>query len=97
MKALVTGAGVDGQDKNNIVLQSGNIQVSIDMIHLSAELDCALFVAAGTVAEYVFNKGDIDFTMKQTLNDIYGATKVACHYLLEAIAKQINQDMITDR
>lgn len=87
-------AGVDGKDKNNISLQSSNIQVAIDMIHLSKEVGCGLFVAAGTVAEYVFSKDVIDFSMKQTPNDVYGATKVAVHYLLDAIAKQIGQDMI---
>ena len=53
-----------------------------------------LFVAAGTVAEYVFGNEIIDSSLKQTPNDIYGATKVAVHYLLEAISKQIKQNMI---
>ena len=83
-----------GVDKNNIFLQSSNIQVAIDMLRLSKDVGCTLFVAAGTVAEYVFCKNVIDFSLKQTPNDIYGATKVAVHYLLEAIAKQIGQDMI---
>lgn len=87
-------AGVGGKDKNNILLQTSNIQVAIDMLRLAKKFGCALFVAAGTVAEYFFGNGTIDFTMKQTPNDVYGATKVAIHYLLEAIAKEIKQDMI---
>lgn len=86
--------GVGGKDKNNIPLQLGNIQVAADMIRLSKAVGCSVFVAAGTVAEYVFCRDVIDFSMKQTPNDVYGATKVAVHYLLEAIAKQIKQDMI---
>lgn len=73
-------AGVDGKQKNNIPLQLSNIQASIDMLKLSRALECELFVAAGTVAEYVFNENIIDFSMKQTPNDVYGATKTAVHY-----------------
>lgn len=87
-------AGVGGGDKNNIILQCSNIQVAIDMMHLSKDVGCSLFIATGTVAEYVFCKDVIDFHLKQTPNDVYGATKVAVHYLLDAVAQQIGQDMI---
>lgn len=86
--------GVNGSDKNNIELQISNIQISIDMLKVSKELDCSVFIAAGTVAEYVFCEGVIDFEEKQTPNDMYGATKVAVHYLLEAVAKEIEQNII---
>ncbi len=87
-------AGVDGKEKNNIPLQLSNIQTSLDMLHLSKFLKCNLFLAAGTVAEYVFNEHVIDFSKKQTPNDVYGATKTSVHYLLEAVAAQLEQDMI---
>lgn len=87
-------AGVAGKEKNNIPLQLRNIEAGVNAISLSGKLKCRLFIGAGTVAEYVFNKDTIDFTLRQTPNDIYGATKVACHYLLEVIAKQWKQDMI---
>ena len=87
-------AGVDGKEKNNISLQLSNIQTSLDMLHLSKFLKCNLFLAAGTVAEYVFNEHVIDFSKKQTPNDVYGATKTSVHYLLEAVAAQLEQDMI---
>lgn len=87
-------AGVDGKDKNNIRMQYSNIKVAIDMMQIAKKMECDVFIAAGTVAEYVFSDHIIDFSMKQTPNDVYGATKVAIHYLLEAIGKQINQDMI---
>lgn len=86
--------GVSEKDKNNIPLQLKNIQVSIDMLRLSKEKKCDVFIAAGTVAEYVFNKDIIDVSLRQTPNDVYGATKVSVHYLLEVIARQIGQDMI---
>lgn len=86
--------GVNGTDKNNIQKQISNIQTTIDMLKLSKELDCSVFIAAGTVAEYVFCEGVIDFSKKQTPNDMYGATKVAVHYLLEAAAKEIEQNII---
>lgn len=87
-------AGVGGGEKNNIILQCSNIQVAIDMMRLSKDVGCSLFVTTGTVAEYAFCKEVIDFSLRQTPNDVYGATKVAVHYLLEAVAKQIQQDMI---
>lgn len=86
--------GVNGTEKNNIQLQISNIQVAVDMLKLSKNLECSVFVAAGTVAEYVFCEDVIDFSEKQTPNDVYGATKVAVHYLLEAVAKEIEQNMI---
>lgn len=76
------------------MLQYGNIETAINMIRLSKAVGCKVFIAAGTVAEYAFSKDVIDFSEKQTPNDVYGATKVAVHYLLEAVAKQIGQNMI---
>ena len=87
-------AGVSGKEKNNIPLQLSNIETSLDMLRLSKSLKCKLFLAAGTVAEYVYNECVIDFSRKQTPIDIYGATKTSVHYLLEAVAAQLGQDMI---
>lgn len=86
--------GVGGRDKNNISLQLANITVSIEILKLAEKLGCRVFIAAGTVAEYVFNKDVIDFSLRQTPNDIYGATKVSVHYLLETMARQMKQNMI---
>ena len=101
MKAILTGgtgfigwAGVDAKDKNDISMQLSNIRTSLDMLKLSRHLECNLFLAAGTVAEYVFNEHIIDFTKKQTPNDVYGAVKTSVHYLLEIVAEQLGQDMI---
>ena len=86
--------GVDAADKNDVNLQMANIQTSLDALMTAKQLDCELFIGAGTVAEYTFNKDLIDPTMKQTPNDMYGAAKTAAHYLLEVYAKQIQQKMI---
>lgn len=86
--------GVDGSRKNDIFLQYNNIGIALDMLRVSKALHCEVFIATGTVAEYVFSRDVIDFAMKQTPNDVYGATKVAVHYMLEAVAKQIGQNMI---
>lgn len=86
--------GIDSRDKNNIEKQIENINISIKALELCANLKCKLFVAAGTVAEYSFNDGIIDFSKKQTPNDLYGAVKVSIHYILDIISKNIGQDMI---
>lgn len=86
--------GVDSADKNDVKLQLANIQTSLEALMVAKQLDCGLFVGAGTVAEYTSNKDLINPERKQTPNDMYGAAKTAVHYLLEAYAKQIQQNMI---
>lgn len=86
--------GVKSREKNNIDLQISNVKTAIDMLKLSKQLECECFIAAGTVAEYAYSADKIRDVDKQTPNDVYGATKVAVHYLLESVAKELKQNMI---
>lgn len=86
--------GVDKSNKNSLDIQFHNLSYSLECMKICKAVNAGLFVGAGTVAEYVFEEGAIDATKKQTPNDLYGASKVAAHYLLEAFAKSIGQPFI---
>lgn len=87
-------AGVSSQEKNNITVQLDNVAMSVKALDLCNALKCGKFIAAGTVAEYVFSKDVMDVEQKQTPNDLYGAAKTSTHYFLEVRARQLNQGLI---
>lgn len=86
--------GVSGDSKNEIDVQMNNIYKSIKWMELAHRIGVSKFIAAGTVAEYVFSKNAIDINEKQSPNDIYGACKVATHYILEVLARQLEMNFI---
>lgn len=83
--------GVSTEFKDNIEMQISNITQSIYALELCNKIRCPKFIAAGTVAEYVFCDDVMDVNLKQTPNDMYGAAKVSTHYFLEVRARQLNQ------
>lgn len=90
----VAWAGVNSLDKNNVSMQIDNIRVSIKAMELCNKIKCQLFVATGTVAEYVFSNNIMDVNSRQTPNDYYGAAKVSAHYFLDVSSRKLNQDYI---
>lgn len=86
--------GVATEDKNNAELQVSNILFSLKMLEYAAGIQAEKFIAAGTVAEYVFCQNIMDFNLRQSPNDMYGAAKTAAHYLLEVRARSLNQPFI---
>ncbi len=87
-------AGVASKDKNNFSVQLNNVAMSLKALELCHELGCHKFIAAGTVAEYVFSQDVMDVEKRQTPNDMYGAAKTAAHYFLEVRARQLSQGLI---
>lgn len=87
-------SGVSPEQKNNISAQLSNISMSIKALEICNSLGCKKFIAAGTVAEYVFCTDIMDVNAKQTPNDMYGAAKVSVHYFLEVRARQLKQPFI---
>lgn len=81
-------AGVSPEYKNDVDLQISNIGRTVKAAAFASEINCKLFVSAGTVAEYVFSKDVMDVNAKQTPNDIYGASKVATHYFLDVFTRK---------
>lgn len=86
--------GVSPEKKNNYKVQINNISTAMRMMELAKDFGCKKFIAAGTVAEYVFNDGVMDFSRKQTPNDFYGAAKVAAHFFLEVEASRVEVPFI---
>lgn len=86
--------GVSTEKKNNVDIQLNNVRNAISMLEICKEIGCKRFIGAGTVAEYVFSEGVMDFDAKQSPNDMYGAAKVAAHYMLEVRASQLGQPFI---
>lgn len=86
--------GVATEDKNNAELQVSNILFSLKMLEYASSINAQKFIAAGTVAEYVFCQNIMDFNLRQSPNDMYGAAKTAAHYLLEVRARSLNQPFV---
>lgn len=86
--------GVSSVQKNNSELQINNIITALNMMRLAKEVGCKKFIASGTVAEYVFSEGPMDFSKKQTPNDFYGAAKVSTHFFLDVESERIDMPYI---
>ncbi len=87
-------AGVSSEYKNEVELQLNNINMSLHALDICSRIRCGKFLAAGTVAEYVFCEDIMDVNAKQSPNDMYGAAKVSAHYFLEVRARQLGQPFI---
>lgn len=81
--------GVVPEEKDNVQLQMGNIQMSLTALELANAIGCRKFLVAGSVAEYAFSRGVMDVYRIQTPNDMYGAAKAATHQFLEVRARQL--------
>lgn len=86
--------GVAPEKKDDIALQLENIDISIKAMQFAKKIGCKKFIGAGTVAEYVFCEDILDVNEKQTPNDMYGAVKVAIHYMLDVLSKKIELPFI---
>lgn len=82
--------GVTSNHKNDIRGQMKNIELSVHAMELAEAIACKKFIAAGTVAEYVFCHDIIDLSKQQTPNDFYGAAKVSAYYFLKVMANKKN-------
>lgn len=82
--------GVSTKLKNECELQLNNIRFSLEMLELAQILKVQRFIATGTVAEYAFSEDIINVNGRQTPNDMYGAAKIAAHYMMETRARNLN-------
>lgn len=87
-------SGVSPECKNESEKQMRNISMSLNALDVCNSIGCKLFVASGTVAEYALTDDIMNLNLKQSPNDMYGATKVSVHYFLEVRARQLNQPFI---
>ena len=81
--------GVASKDKDNLDIQKTNIDMSVNALFLAKRLECKKFIATGTVAEYAYCERIMDFSQKQTPNDIYAAMKVSVYNILNVLSRKI--------
>jgi nucleoside-diphosphate-sugar epimerase len=86
--------GVSSEFKDNIDMQLKNIEMTLKIAEFAKNINTGLFISAGTVAEYVFCEETMDVYEKQTPNDMYGASKVAAHFLLDVYTRNNNLPFI---
>lgn len=86
--------GVAPEIKNNITAQIDNIAYAVDAFYLCNYLSCKYFITPGSTAEYRKNESFINEDSLPHVTDLYGATKVAVHYLLQGLSLQLNQKFI---
>lgn len=81
--------GVNYNDKNLDTMIDVNIKLSSKILTFCINNSCKAFISAGSCFEYGTQFSDfIDETSSLNAEDIYAATKIACHDLLKTIAKK---------
>jgi nucleoside-diphosphate-sugar epimerase len=86
--------GVSPEYKNDLNEQIKNLAIGLNALYCAKECGARRFVNLGTVAEYVACDGLINEKWTPSPADIYGATKVAVRYMMDVIAKNIDQNII---
>ncbi len=80
--------GVNGPEKANPGVQTGNIRLAVESAGAAKALGCRRFLAAGTVAEFAAESADRQ--KKPSPGTLYGVAKDAAHRMLEAYCKVID-------
>lgn len=86
--------GVAPQHKGNIDVQLCNIKGGVSALQACNRIGCERFINIGTVAEYVEVTDLISADCRPCPGDMYGATKIATHYILESYARMLHQPYI---
>lgn len=86
--------GVASKYKDCLDIQKRNIDMSVATLNLAKRIKCRKFIATGTVAEYAYCERIMDFSQRQTPNDLYGAMKVSVYNLLNVLSRKKGIDFI---
>lgn len=76
--------GSTGAARGDYELQLSNVQYTADAAIAAAELHCARFVGAGTLAEYDCYAYAMEDGSHPRMVSIYGAAKIAAHFISKA-------------
>jgi nucleoside-diphosphate-sugar epimerase len=82
--------GVAPEYKMDAQEQIKNISIGLNALYFCHEIGCRNFINLGTVAEYVKNNGLINGQCVPSPADLYGATKTAVRYILQAYAHSMD-------
>lgn len=81
--------GTYGESRNNSAVQNKNIEFSLDAVYVAKELNCKVFVGAGSQSEYGHSdkmKGPNDFCSP---DNFYGAAKLSASHMTRVYCKQL--------
>ncbi len=81
-------AGVTAAERADWRLQSTNLTLFADLLHIAGSVSLKHFIALGSQAEYGFINARVDETHPCRPDTAYGATKLAALALLEGFARQ---------
>ncbi|MEI6076671.1 MAG: NAD(P)-dependent oxidoreductase [Verrucomicrobiota bacterium] len=81
-------AGVTAAERADWKLQTTNLALFGDLLHIAGKAGLVQFIAFGSQAEYGFINARVDETNPCLPDTAYGATKLACLALLENFARQ---------
>lgn len=86
--------GVKADERNNLELQLGNVELCFQCIKLAANLDVRKFVLPGSTSEYLYYGKPINEFAIPSPQNAYGSVKVALRYLAEQYARQLKVSFV---
>ncbi len=86
--------GVGQNNRNDWILQSKNIEYTLEMLLLANKLGIKKVIALGSQAEYGHFEGRISETAKCKPNTAYGAAKLAAQHMLQSFCETHNINWI---
>jgi nucleoside-diphosphate-sugar epimerase len=81
-------SGVTSAERADWKLQTANLELFTDLLHVADKVKLKQFIALGSQAEYGSINGRVDEDYPCRPDTAYGATKLACLTLLENFARQ---------
>lgn len=87
-------SGVSGENRIDIDLQLSNVKWNVDSLKVAKKIGCKRFIVAGSIMEQEAIAATYTQGNKPGLGYIYGASKIAAHTIMMAIASKIEIDLI---
>ena len=79
----------DGE-RNDFDGQMKNIKWAVNSMQVAKELGIKQFIVTGSQAEYGISDRQVDENSQVNPNTAYGASKLACYYILKTLSKHID-------
>ena len=81
-------SGVSPEARNSTQTQFENIDLAIAAARLSAEIKAQRFILPGSTMEYAYCDAPINENAQPSPLNAYGAAKIACRYLCQAVCRE---------
>lgn len=83
-------AGVSPEDRNNTLVQIGNVDLSLKAVRLAAKIGAERFIFPGSTTEYTDCGMAINEKACPSPQNAYGAAKVASRYLCASLCEELH-------